>query len=143
MGAALIVIGKGRVVVDTNVLCYVMKNLPIGEEYKRLLIGHDVHVSFVTPAELFCWADRGDWGMRRRLELQSLLAELTVLPYSDGMDKIRTRWTDSNCCSMILGGLKLWPGYDVGWIADGNRYAVLPSSERDIVRAEDGDLRQQ
>jgi tRNA(fMet)-specific endonuclease VapC len=65
-----------------------MKNLPIGEEYKRLLIGHDVHVSFVTRAELFCWADRGDWGMRRRLELQSLLAEFTVLPHSDGMDKI-------------------------------------------------------
>lgn len=28
-------------------------------------------------------------------------------------------------------------------VEDGNRYAVLPSSERDIVRAEDGDLRQQ
>jgi tRNA(fMet)-specific endonuclease VapC len=83
-------IGKG-VVVDTNVFCYMMKNLPIGAEYRRLLIGHNVHVSFVTRAELLCWADRGDWGMRRRLELQSLLAECAVLPYSDGMDKIFAR----------------------------------------------------
>ena len=40
------------VIADTNIISYAIKRLPVAYEYRRLLVGRRVHISFVTAAEL-------------------------------------------------------------------------------------------
>jgi predicted nucleic acid-binding protein len=57
-------------IVDTNVVSYFLKNDRLAIEYEQLLSGYEVHIAFMTIAELNFWAEKNGWGVRRRLHLR-------------------------------------------------------------------------
>jgi predicted nucleic acid-binding protein len=79
---------KGKAILDTNVASFILKALPLAAEYRRLMSGYDLHLSFVTAAELHVWANRNRLGPQRRLYLDIFLREFTVIPYCEGMDRL-------------------------------------------------------
>jgi predicted nucleic acid-binding protein len=51
--------GMARVAIaDTNVVSYDLKDDPLAFEYERLLAGYEVHMAFVSVAELHFWAEK-------------------------------------------------------------------------------------
>jgi predicted nucleic acid-binding protein len=99
------------VIADTNVISYIVKDLPLGREYARRLERFDVHVSFVTAAELRYWPEKNRWGPRRRLELERFLSQYPVIPYRHGMDK---RYAEVTVLRERVGRPLSWPDR---WIA--------------------------
>ena len=88
------VVARDRVVVaDTNIISYVFKRQPLGTLYNQLLIGREVRLSFVTIAELHSWAESGQWGARRRLDLRILLSRFPVIPCTAGIPELFAKIT--------------------------------------------------
>jgi tRNA(fMet)-specific endonuclease VapC len=76
------------VVVDTDVVSYLLKGVPIASEYATLLRGYRACVSLVTAAELLFGAEQGGWRQRRRLQLDLVLSEYPILPFKEGMERV-------------------------------------------------------
>ncbi len=64
---------------DTNIVSFLMKNHPLAPRYRRHLEGHVPAVSFMTVGELYEGAFRGQWGARRLEELQETLHRYLLL----------------------------------------------------------------
>lgn len=75
-------------VVDTDVVSYLLKGVPIAWEYLTLLRDYRASVSFITVAELQFGAERRGWKLRRRDQLDRALAEYQVLPFKEGMERV-------------------------------------------------------
>lgn len=69
-----------RVVLDTNVLSYILRRSLLGARYKQLLLGKLGCVACVTPEELSFGAQRRNWGKDRCKALRSLIDEYEFLP---------------------------------------------------------------
>jgi tRNA(fMet)-specific endonuclease VapC len=69
----------GRVVVDTSVVSYLLKDHSQAPWYANLLRGRLVGLSFMTLAELYRWPLERDWGETRFLELREHLVRYIVL----------------------------------------------------------------
>jgi len=76
-----------RVLVDTNVVSYVMKGGPLAEAYAPHLQGRLVSISFMTVGELYYGAEKARWGQPRRLLLESALRNFVVIPYDHEIAK--------------------------------------------------------
>jgi tRNA(fMet)-specific endonuclease VapC len=66
------------VVVDTDVVSFVLKRDSRGLLYRPYLNGRTLVVSFMTLAELERWAVKQGWGMARRTKLEEYLARCVV-----------------------------------------------------------------
>jgi predicted nucleic acid-binding protein len=75
------------VIADTNVISYAIKRVPVAYEYRRLLVGKRINISFVTAAELHFWAKKAGWGASRCLQLQHFLEGIPVVAFSPGMEQ--------------------------------------------------------
>jgi predicted nucleic acid-binding protein len=64
-----------HVLVDTNIISYVLKSDSRAELYREHLEGSTLGVSFVTIAELEAWAALHDWGPARRERMRDFLGE--------------------------------------------------------------------
>jgi len=80
-----------RVVLDTNVLSYFLRESLIGAQYKRLVAGQVMCVACVTPEELYYGAERCKWGPRRRRSLEAVFADCVLLPVSFEIAKVSAR----------------------------------------------------
>jgi predicted nucleic acid-binding protein len=69
-------------VLDTDVVSFLFKKDTRARHYRRFLHGQDRIVSFMTLAELDCWATRRNWGAARREALERFLEGFTVV-YAD------------------------------------------------------------
>lgn len=68
------------IVLDTDVASLSYKGrLP--ESIAAALVGRTLCVTFVTVAEMARWADKQQWGTRKRTELVAWLGNKVVLPY--------------------------------------------------------------
>lgn len=81
----------GRIVADTNVVSYLMKGTEFGQRYKHHLEGKIVGIAFVTVAEMHYWAERNNWGEKRRQALEAHLKNYVVLPYNNDIAKLYAR----------------------------------------------------
>lgn len=70
-----------RVLVDTNVVSYLMRGGDLSEQYRRLVEGRLSAIAFVTVGELYFGAEKAGWGMKRRRELETTLRNFIVVPY--------------------------------------------------------------
>jgi tRNA(fMet)-specific endonuclease VapC len=70
---------------DTNIVSYVLKGLPLGARYQPHLVGHVLAVSFMTVAELYEGAVLAGWGTRRWADLNALLGRMLVLHTTDAL----------------------------------------------------------
>ncbi len=68
------------VLLDTNVVSYLLKGDTRVAAYAPLLQGHRLAISFVTVAELFEWAALRQWGEARIARLEQTLATYVIIP---------------------------------------------------------------
>lgn len=70
-----------QLVLDTNVVSYLMRGGPLSETYARLVQGKLLAISFITVGEMYFGAEDGDWGEAKRQRLESTLRNFVVIPY--------------------------------------------------------------
>ena len=72
-------------VLDTNIVSYLMKDHPFAQAYDSHIKGHLLAVSFITVGELYFGAENGNWGKKRRLRLEMALRNFVVIRYDHGV----------------------------------------------------------
>jgi predicted nucleic acid-binding protein len=70
------------VLVDTNVLSFVLKESADATRWLPHLTGSVLHASFMTVAELDRWALSSNWSTNRRFAFERFLSDLVVHGYS-------------------------------------------------------------
>ena len=80
-----------HLLLDTNIVSYLMRSDPIGRLYRPYLANHSLAVSFMTLAELYEGAFRGNWGTEKRRSIDELHNSFVVIP-SDR--KLCSRWAE-------------------------------------------------
>ena len=66
--------------IDTNVVSYLMRGSSLGIEYGQLVAGHMTAVSVMTVAELYYGAAKAKWGAKRMRQLEQALRCFVLLP---------------------------------------------------------------
>ena len=74
-------VDKNRILVDTDVLSYLLKNDTRAAFFKPYLIHKSVAISFITVAELYYWAYVKSWGQSRITGLETRIKNYVILPY--------------------------------------------------------------
>ncbi|MEK6705069.1 MAG: type II toxin-antitoxin system VapC family toxin [Bdellovibrionota bacterium] len=100
-----------KLLVDTNIVSYLMKRHSISELYLPHLKDKVLCLSFVTIGELYLGAEKDNWGEKRKNELEEKLKNYVVLPY----DKIV-----AECYARAVIGIqrqKLSISFPDAWIA--------------------------
>ena len=70
-----------RVILDTNVVSYLMKAGGLAERYRPHVEGRLAAIAFVTVGEMYFGAEKAGWGARRRQALETTLRNFIVVPY--------------------------------------------------------------
>lgn len=70
-----------RVLLDTNIVSYLMRGGRFAEAYEQHTEGRLLAISFVTVGELYYGAEKRDWGDKRRKLLETTLRNFVVVPY--------------------------------------------------------------
>ena len=68
------------VVLDTNVVSFLMKGHPLAERYRRHVEGRTLAISFMTVGELYEGACRARWGGEKIARLRKSVSAYLVLP---------------------------------------------------------------
>lgn len=74
-----------RVLVDTSVVSYLLKNHSLAPFYREHLKNKLLAVSFMTVAELYRWPLERGWGEAKIAALLAHLGSYVVIPYDDRM----------------------------------------------------------
>lgn len=72
---------QSRIILDTNIMSYLMRGDQLAEDYAPRLQGHLLAISFVTVGELHFGAEKANWGKKKRAELERTLRNFVVVPY--------------------------------------------------------------
>lgn len=70
------------VLLDTNIVSYILKNDTRTNLYKSYLNKNTLAISFMTVAELHQWAAIRNWGDKRINGLETALMNFLVLPFN-------------------------------------------------------------
>ena len=70
-----------RLLLDTNIVSYIMRGALIMKHYEQHLSGHTLGVSFITVGELYYGAENANWGQKRWGRLEDSLSDLFVIGY--------------------------------------------------------------
>lgn len=70
-----------KVVVDTNVLSYLMRGNSLAERYRPHVERQLAAIAFITVGEMYFGAEKAKWGERRRQALETTLRNFIVVPY--------------------------------------------------------------
>jgi tRNA(fMet)-specific endonuclease VapC len=70
-----------RVLLDTNIVSYIMKGDPLAEAYIPYIKDALLAISFITVGELYYGAEHAGWGEARRKKLETELRNYLVVPY--------------------------------------------------------------
>lgn len=71
----------GRLLVDTNIISYLLKENSLARPYLVHLKGNLLFLSFISVGELYFWAEDASWGPKRRAHLEEKLRNYIVIPY--------------------------------------------------------------
>lgn len=72
---------RARVILDTNIISYLMKGVSLAEQYEPHVKGRLSAISFITVGELYFGAEKRKWGSKKRQELETMLRRFVVVPY--------------------------------------------------------------
>jgi tRNA(fMet)-specific endonuclease VapC len=64
-----------------------MRGRPEARVYASHLKGKLIAISFVTVGELYFWAEKGNWGQKKRVQLETALKNYVVIPYDHEIAK--------------------------------------------------------
>lgn len=71
----------GGLLPDTNAVAAVMEDTDEGQDYRSLVEGRLVAVSFITVGELLYGAGKANWGPDRRAVLDDALRRFVAIPH--------------------------------------------------------------
>ena len=71
----------GKVILDTNIVSFLMKGGPKAEAYLPHLQNRLLAITFVTVGELYFGAEKRGWGEKKRNQLETTLRNFVVVPY--------------------------------------------------------------
>ena len=74
-----------KLILDTNIVSYIMKNHPFARLYIPHLSGKLLAISFITVGELYVGAEKDQWGEKKRNQLQVTLRNYVVIPYDNSI----------------------------------------------------------
>ena len=80
-----------RVIVDTNVVSYLMRGGSLAKRYRPHLQGRLSAIAFVTVGELYFGAEKAEWSRKRRQELEMTLRNFIVVPYDQEVARCYAR----------------------------------------------------
>lgn len=72
---------ESRVILDTNIVSYLMKGGKLAEAYEPHLQDRLLAITFVTVGELYYGAEKKDWGEKKRRTLEMQMRNFVVIPY--------------------------------------------------------------
>lgn len=72
---------ESSVLVDTNVVSYIMRADTRAKFYLPHLQGKLLAISFITVGEMFYGAEKKGWGEQKRNRLETILRNFVVIPY--------------------------------------------------------------
>ena len=72
---------NGKIILDTNIVSYLMKGGPLAEAYEPSVQNHLLAITFITVGELYFGAEKRNWGEKKRKELETTLRNFVVIPY--------------------------------------------------------------
>jgi tRNA(fMet)-specific endonuclease VapC len=106
------------VVVDTDVVSFLVKHDSRAQLYRPHLHGNLLLISFMTLAELDSWALRRNWGQQRRSSLERYLDGFTVhpvnrelcLPWAEVTDSARRSGRPIGCADAWIAATALIHG---------------------------------
>ena len=75
----------GQLILDTNIVSYLMRGGALAETYRPHLQDHLLAISFITVGELYFGAEKGNWGEIRRRALEQQLRNFVIIPYDRGI----------------------------------------------------------
>src|SRR5438477_2811637 len=79
---------EAGILVDTNIVSFMLKGNPIAARYEAWLGDRLSAVSFITLGELYFWAFEAGWGESRRHAMEAYLQRFVLLPYTRAMAMI-------------------------------------------------------
>lgn len=82
------------VLLDTNVVSYLMKGHELAHRYQRHIEGNTLAISFMTVGELYEGALRARWGAEKIEKLKSVLRTYLVIPASP---QVCWHWAQIRC----------------------------------------------
>lgn len=71
----------GKIILDTNVVSYLMKGGQQAEAYAHHVQGKLLAIAFITVGEMYFGAESKGWGEKKRKELETALRNFVVIPY--------------------------------------------------------------
>ena len=74
---------NAKIILDTNVVSYLMKGGPLAEAYGPHVEGRLLAIAFITVGELYFGAEKGNWGEKKRKKLETTLRNFVVIPYDN------------------------------------------------------------
>lgn len=70
-----------KVVIDTNIVSYIMKGHTLALDYRKRLQGKLLSIAFMTVGELYYGVEKCQWGLQKRKQLETTLRNFVVIPY--------------------------------------------------------------
>ena len=74
---------NAKIILDTNIVSYLMKGGPLAEAYGPHVKGRLLAIAFITVGELYYGAEKGNWGEKKRKKLETTLRNFVVIPYDN------------------------------------------------------------
>ncbi len=72
---------SGQVILDTNVVSYLMRGGPLAEAYLPHIQQKLIAITFITVGEMYFGAEKAGWGQNKREQLEAALRTYVVIPY--------------------------------------------------------------
>ncbi len=82
-----------RIILDTNVVSYLMRGGLIAEAYGKRVQGRVAAISFITVGELYYGAENANWGADKRQQLEETLQNFVVVPFDNEIARAYGRIT--------------------------------------------------
>ncbi|HEX4796820.1 MAG TPA: type II toxin-antitoxin system VapC family toxin [Humisphaera sp.] len=70
-----------KIILDTDVVSNLMRGGAIAEAYAPHVQGKLPAIAFITVGEMYFGAEKANWGLKKRNELESTLRSFVVIPY--------------------------------------------------------------
>lgn len=72
---------NAKIILDTNIVSYLMKGGLLAEAYAPHVQGKLLAIAFITVGEMYFGAENRNWGEKKRKELETTLRNFVVIPY--------------------------------------------------------------
>lgn len=70
-----------KIILDTNIVSYLMKDHPLARVYEPHVKGKLLAIAFITVGEMYFGAENNNWGEKKRKNLETQLRNFVVIPY--------------------------------------------------------------